>query len=108
MPRVRAPTVVPGRVVEAEELWYDPHRWAAWVDGFGHVAKLEGEGPQVGTRLLGDSRAQGRAGGPGPRGGSGGPPPRPGRGAGRRSRSRTRSSPASRPSRSSQPTIRYE
>ena len=58
--RVSVTTTVPGRVVEAEELWYDPHRWAAWVDGFGHVAKLEGEWPQVGARLLWDSRPQGR------------------------------------------------
>ena len=60
MPTVRATTTVPGRVVEAEELWYDPHRWAAWIDGFGHVAKLEGEWPQVGARLLWDSRPKGR------------------------------------------------
>jgi len=60
MPRVSASTVVPGRVVEAEQLWYDPHRWAAWIDGFGHVTKLEGEWPQVGARLLWDSRPQGR------------------------------------------------
>jgi hypothetical protein len=60
VPRVSATTTVPGRVAEAEELWYDPHRWAAWIDGFGHVAKLEGEWPQVGARLLWDSRPQGR------------------------------------------------
>jgi hypothetical protein len=60
MPRVSATTIVPGRVVEAEELWYDPHRWPAWIDGFGHVAKLEGEWPHVGARLLWDSRPQGR------------------------------------------------
>jgi hypothetical protein len=60
MPRVSATTIVPGRVVEAEDLWYDPHRWAAWIDGFGHVAKLEGEWPLVGARLLWDSRPHGR------------------------------------------------
>jgi hypothetical protein len=60
VPTVRATTTVPGRVVEAEELWYDPHRWAAWIDGFGHVAKLEGEWPQAGALLLWDSRPQGR------------------------------------------------
>jgi hypothetical protein len=60
VPRVSATALVPGRVVEAEELWYDPHRWAAWIDGFGHVAKLEGDWPQVGARLLWDSRPQGR------------------------------------------------
>ena len=58
--RVSVTTTVPGRVAEAEELWYDQHRWAAWIDGFGHVAKLEGEWPQVGARLLWDSRPQGR------------------------------------------------
>jgi hypothetical protein len=58
--RVSASVTVPGRVVEAEELWYDPHRWAAWIDGFGHVAKLEGDWPAVGARLLWDSRPQGR------------------------------------------------
>ncbi|HEY6694028.1 MAG TPA: SRPBCC family protein [Solirubrobacteraceae bacterium] len=60
MPTVRATTTVPGRVVDAEELWYDPHRWAAWIDGFGHVAKLEGDWPHAGARLLWDSRPQGR------------------------------------------------
>ena len=58
--RVSVTTTVPGRVVDAEELWYDPNRWAAWIDGFGHVAKLEGEWPQIGARLLWDSRPQGR------------------------------------------------
>ena len=60
MPSVQATATVPGRVVEAEELWYDPHRWAAWIDGFGHVAKLEGEWPKVGARLLWDSPPHGR------------------------------------------------
>jgi hypothetical protein len=60
VPTVRATTTVPGRVVDAEELWYDPHRWAAWIDGFGHVAKLEGDWPREGARLLWDSRPNGR------------------------------------------------
>jgi hypothetical protein len=60
VPTVRATITVPGRVAEAEELWYDPHRWAAWIDGFGHVTKLEGEWPHEGARLLWDSRPKGR------------------------------------------------
>ena len=60
MRRARATAVVPGRIVEAEELWYDPHRWAAWVDGFGHVGKLEGDWPEVGARLVWDSPPRGR------------------------------------------------
>jgi hypothetical protein len=58
--RAIASTTVPGRVIEAEDLWYDPHRWAAWVDGFGHVTRLEGEWPGVGSRLLWSSPPNGR------------------------------------------------
>jgi uncharacterized membrane protein len=56
----RATAVVPGRIIEAEELWYDPHRWPAWVDGFGHVGRLEGDWPDVGARLVWDSPPRGR------------------------------------------------
>jgi hypothetical protein len=58
--RARATTLVPGRIVEAEELWYDPHRWPAWVDGFGHVQRLEGDWPDVGAQLLWASPPRGR------------------------------------------------
>jgi len=58
--RARATTLVPGRIIEAEELWYDPHRWPAWIDGFGHVGKLEGDWPDVGARLVWDSPPRGR------------------------------------------------
>ncbi len=51
MGQVRAVQAVPGLAFEAEELWYDPQRWPAWVDGFGHVVKLEGEWPAVGARV---------------------------------------------------------
>jgi uncharacterized membrane protein len=58
--RASATTVVPGRAAAAEELWYDPHRWAAWIDGFGHVIKLEGDWPQAGARLVWESPPKGR------------------------------------------------
>jgi hypothetical protein len=60
MSRARATTTVPGRAADAEELWYDPYRWPAWVDGFGHVTKLEGDWPHPGARLVWDSRPKGR------------------------------------------------
>ena len=60
MARASASTVVPGRLAAVEELWYDRHRWPSWVDGFGHVVKLEGEWPQVGARLLWQSPPKGR------------------------------------------------
>ena len=42
MGRAKASISVPGRAAEAEALWYDPHRWQAWIDGFGHVVSLDG------------------------------------------------------------------
>lgn len=52
--------MVPGRLADAEAVWYDPHRWPSWVDGFGRVVKLEGDWPEVGARLLWQSPPKGR------------------------------------------------
>ena len=60
MGSVRAVQPVPGLASDAEELWYDPQRWPAWVDGFSHVVKLEGEWPDVGARSVWESRPGGR------------------------------------------------
>ena len=60
MGRVRAAQPVPGLAFDAEELWYDPTRWPAWVDGFGHLVKLEGDWPAEGARSVWDSRPGGR------------------------------------------------
>ena len=55
--RVGLDRACPGRAVEAEALWYDPHRWAAWIDGFGHVVELDGDWPRRGARLVWDVAA---------------------------------------------------
>jgi Polyketide cyclase / dehydrase and lipid transport len=60
VPRVRAAVTVPGLASEAEALWYDPQRWPSWVDGFGHVDKLEGEWPARGARAVWMSKPGGR------------------------------------------------
>jgi hypothetical protein len=60
VPRVRAAVSVPGLASEAEALWYEPQRWPVWVDGFGHLFKLEGEWPAVGARAVWDSKPGGR------------------------------------------------
>ena len=60
MGTVRAVQAVAGLASEAEELWYDSRRWPAWVDGFGHVEKLEGDWPEVGARSVWESRPGGR------------------------------------------------
>jgi hypothetical protein len=60
MPRVRAAVTLAGLASEAEALWYDPQRWPAWVDGFGHVAKLEGDWPAAGARAVWNSKPGGR------------------------------------------------
>ena len=60
MGRARATQSVPGLASDAEALWYDPQRWPAWVDGFGHSVKLEGEWPGAGARSVWDSKPRGR------------------------------------------------
>ena len=60
MGSVRAVQRVPGLASDAAELGYDPQRWPAWVDGFSHVVKLEGEWPDVGARSVWESRPGGR------------------------------------------------
>jgi hypothetical protein len=50
MGRATASIEVPGLASEAEALWYDPVRWASWVDGFGHVVELSPGWPGEGTR----------------------------------------------------------
>ena len=60
MGRVRASVVVPGLASEAEALWYDTTRWPTFVDGLHHIARLEGEWPRAGARVLWDSPPGGR------------------------------------------------
>ena len=59
MGRASASVQVPGLASEAEALWYDPVRWPAWVDGFGHVVELSDGWPAEG-RLLWHSVPDGR------------------------------------------------
>jgi Polyketide cyclase / dehydrase and lipid transport len=56
----RASIRVPGPTSAAEALWYDPRRWPSWVDGFGHLAKVEGDWPHAGSSVVWDSRPGGR------------------------------------------------
>ena len=59
MGRAAASIQVPGRAADAEALWYDPMRWAAWLDGFAHAAQVPDGWPASGT-LLWTSRPGGR------------------------------------------------
>jgi len=60
MGRAKASITVPGRAADAEALWYDPHRWQAWVDGFGHVVSIDGSWPERGAELVWESPPGGR------------------------------------------------
>jgi hypothetical protein len=60
MGRAKASITVPGRAADAEALWYDPHRWQSWVDGFGHIVSLSDEWPERGAELVWDSPPGGR------------------------------------------------
>ena len=60
MTTVRTSRDYPGRIVEAEELWYDLDRWASFIDGFHHVDKREGEWPHPGAVVIWQSFPGGR------------------------------------------------
>ncbi len=60
MARARAAIAVPGRVSDAEALWYDTRRWAGFVDGFSAISKVEGDWPRVGSRVVWTSTHDGR------------------------------------------------
>ncbi len=60
MAKVRASVAIAALASEAEELWYDTRRWPTFVDGLHHVARLEGDWPRQGARVLWDSKPGGR------------------------------------------------
>ena len=60
MGKAKASISVPGRAADAEALWYDPRRWQAWVDGFGHVVSIDGDWPRRGAELVWQSPPGGR------------------------------------------------
>lgn len=60
MGRVRASIEIPALASEAEALWYDTTRWPTFIDGLHHVARLEGDWPHEGARVLWDSNPGGR------------------------------------------------
>ena len=51
MGRASASIEVPGLASDAEALWYDPVRWPAFVDGFGHVIEVADEWPASGRAV---------------------------------------------------------
>jgi hypothetical protein len=57
---VHARIAVAALASEAEALWYDTTRWPTFVDGLHHIARLEGDWPRAGARVLWDSRPGGR------------------------------------------------
>ena len=57
---IQASVTVPGRPQEAEALWLDRTRWAAWIDGFASVERLDPAWPEPGARLRWASVPRGR------------------------------------------------
>ena len=61
MRRVGASVEIPeARIAEAEALWYDLSRWPSFVEGFKHVARVEGDWPRAGSSLVWESVPAGR------------------------------------------------
>jgi hypothetical protein len=58
--RVSARVDVPAHASDAEALWYDTRRWPAFVDGCKHVARIDGDWPREGARIVWDSYPGGR------------------------------------------------
>ena len=59
MPEVRAAAEVPGPAAQVLALWDDPARWAAFVDGFKAVARVDPAWPHAGASLTWDSTPHG-------------------------------------------------
>jgi hypothetical protein len=61
MGTVVARQLLPGASIgEVQALWLDLGRWPAFVDGFGTVARREGDWPHTGARIVWDSLRNGR------------------------------------------------
>ncbi len=60
MGTVSAQIDVAGLTSAAEALWYDTTRWPTFIDGLAHVAKVEGDWPRAGARVLWDAQPGGR------------------------------------------------
>ena len=60
MGRVSVVHDVRGPLGAVERLWYDTSRWPSFIDGFGHIAGVEGPWPQAGARVVWDSTPAGR------------------------------------------------
>jgi Polyketide cyclase / dehydrase and lipid transport len=60
MGRVSVRVDVSAHASDAEALWYDTRRWPAFVDGCKHVARVEGDWPNEGARVVWDSYPGGR------------------------------------------------
>ena len=62
MGRVKAELQLPGVATsDAEELWYDTRRWPTFVDGLGHVFKVDDGWPRTpGAVAIWDAKPGGR------------------------------------------------
>jgi len=60
MGKVTAQIELPGLTSAAEELWYDTARWPTFIVGLAHVAKVDGDWPRAGSRVVWDAHPGGR------------------------------------------------
>jgi hypothetical protein len=50
--------VVEAPGIEVEQLWFDPSRWASWLEGFSHLVLLEDGWPVDGRRVYDGARGR--------------------------------------------------
>jgi hypothetical protein len=53
MPRIAVRREVPANLEEVAALWWDPARWAGFVEGFSHVHRRDDPWPLAGGRMVG-------------------------------------------------------
>jgi hypothetical protein len=58
--KARAGTELPVSISAAETLWYDVERWPMFIEGFGHVERVEGDWPRAGAGVVWESTRAGR------------------------------------------------
>ena len=60
MAKVEASVEIDAALAEVWELYFDPPRWASWVDGFASVVSFDDGYPERGGKLLWRSTSAGR------------------------------------------------
>jgi hypothetical protein len=60
MPRIERSGFAPVTPRVAQRLWVDTNRWPTFVDGFGHLERIDDSWPEPGSKVVWESGPAGR------------------------------------------------